>query len=218
MVYGGHIIATPGRRWCILVSYWVVLSSIVVPRGYLIELYNKDWMPISWLHVASVISSIAIFLSCWDWGAYAFGRQWSLFSTIVYPIGHIIDTLMWYTIFDIGKEWLSFPESSMFTQYLAGHFLLSMFVFGHRKTFEVWYLPEHHPPRHIRGEFYYVIAAIFSSFLLTAIYHWRGDLRWCVLIKYAIDFFCCVRMRLPAPWMPYSDEHMEDKGWDWAGY
>jgi hypothetical protein len=175
-------------------------------------------MPLNTLYVASLINNIAIFLSLWTFGAYTFNRQWSLFSTIVYPIGHIIDSLMWYAIFDIGKAWLSSESASMAAQYCAGHFLFSLCVFAHRKTFEVWYLPEHHPPRHIRGGLYYVIAAISSSFFFSAIYHWYGDLRWCVLVKYIVDLYCCIRMRLPAPWMPCSNEHEKDKGWDWAGF
>jgi hypothetical protein len=220
MAYGDHIIVTPFKRWCILVAYWAVLATFVIPRGYLAALYHQEWKPLNAVYLASLIVQVPIFLSLWTFAAYAFNRPWSLFATIVYPIGHIIDSLMWYAVFDMGKAWSSSSSSSssMTVQYFAGYFVLSLFVFAHRKTFEVWYLPEHHPPRDVRGGLWYVIAAVTGSFFFAAIYHWYGDLKWCVLVKYIIDLYCCIRMRLPAPWMPYSNEHEKDKRWDWAGF
>jgi hypothetical protein len=217
MAYGDHLIVSPFRRWCILFSYWSLLASFVIPRGYLRALYEQDWKPLNTFYVASLILNV-LFLSLWTLAAYTFHRPWSLFSTIVYPIGHVIDSLMWYAIFDIGKTTFSSESSSMVVQYCAGHSLLSLVVVCHRKTFEVWYLPEHHPPRSVRGGLHYVAAAIVSSFFFSATYHWYGDLRWCILLRYVVDLYCCIRMRLPAPWMKYANEHEKDRGWDWAGF
>ena len=217
-MYGDHIIATPAQRWGILVTYWSALSGFVVPYGYLSALMAQEWKPLNSLYVFNMIVSLGIFLSLWTFSAYSFRRQFSFFSTIVYPIGHTIDTMFWFLVFDVGKSRFSSEASSMMAQYIAGHTLMSIWIIFHRRTFELWYLPEHHPPGHVRGNLWYVAAAGVTGFCFSSIYHWYGDLRWCVLVKYIIDLYCCIRMRLPSPWMPYGNDHEKDTGWDWTGY
>lgn len=226
-MYGDHLIISPWKRWCILITYWGLLAAWVLPQGYGILLWEQDWLPLSPLHAASLIHQVGIFLSLWTYSAYTFGREWSLFSTIVYPIGHILDTLMWAAVFDTAKTYLASTEHSSYVlgepsedvySYWIGHLCLSMVIACHRKTMEVWYLPEHHPPRHVRGNLWYVPAAIGSSFFFTAIYHFYGDLKWCVLLKFIVDFYCCIRMRIQAPWGSYRNEHEKDRKWDWAGF
>jgi hypothetical protein len=230
-MYGDHMIATPLKRWCILATYWVFLLSFLVPRGNISAIINQEWMPLDMLHAVHLVVSTSVFLSMWTFSAYAFHRPFSLFAAIVYPIGQILDSLMWFLMFDIGRNWVvvgssyyySSPATSNHTStgvapYVGGLLLFTLYVLVHRKTLELSYLPEHHPPRSVRGNLFYVIAAVVSGSLAVAVYHWTGDLRWCILVKYTQDLYCCIRMRMPAPWMTYGDEHEAHKAWDWAGF
>jgi hypothetical protein len=203
-MFGDHVVATPLERWCILVAYWFVIANFVISRGYMRNLYDQEWMPLNALYAASLILRVPVFLSTWSVSAFAFRRPWSLFATIVYPIGCIFDTLMWYAVFDIGKGYAYHMTSGMAMQYFAGYLFLSLYVHAHRQNFALWYLPEHLPPIYVRGNRYHVPAGIASSFLNSAIYHWYGDLRWCVLVKFVVDLYCCIRIRMPAPWMTYK--------------
>jgi len=223
-MYGDHIIVPPWQRWSILVTYWAILAAWVIPQGYVSILWNQEWLPLSPLHAVSLIHQVGIFLSTWTFAAYTFGREWSLFSAVMYPIGHILDTLMWFAIFDAAKAALVTPDfirgapSTDVYAYWVGHMCLSVVILSHRKTMEVFYLPEHHPPKHVRGGLWYVPAAITSGFFLTSMYHFYGDLKWCVLLKFVVDMYCGIRMRLPAPWSSYRNEHEKDRGWDWVGF
>eukprot|EP00339_Tiarina_fusa_P016208 CAMPEP_0116998636 /NCGR_PEP_ID=MMETSP0472-20121206/1638_1 /TAXON_ID=693140 ORGANISM="Tiarina fusus, Strain LIS" /NCGR_SAMPLE_ID=MMETSP0472 /ASSEMBLY_ACC=CAM_ASM_000603 /LENGTH=67 /DNA_ID=CAMNT_0004697847 /DNA_START=420 /DNA_END=620 /DNA_ORIENTATION=+ len=64
-MYGDHIVVSPFKRWCILVAYWSVLASFVIPQGYLSDLLQQEWLPLSTLHAASLVVNVAIFLSLW---------------------------------------------------------------------------------------------------------------------------------------------------------
>jgi hypothetical protein len=218
-MYGDHLIIPPWQRWTILVVYWGILAAWVIPQGYVTALIQQEWLPLSPLHAAHLIHQVGIFLGTWTFAAYTFGRSWSLFSTIVYPYFHILDTLMWFAVFDKAQHvmLLDSPTKSMHS-YLLGHMVMSLVILCHRKTLEVWYLPEHHPPAHVRGGLWYVPAAIISSFFFSAIYYFYGDLKWCVLVKFCVDLYCSIRMRLPSPWSPMLLEHEKDRGWDWTGF
>lgn len=225
-MYGQHLVIPPWQRWAILVVYWGILAAWVIPQGYVSALIQQEWLPLSPLHAAHLIQ-MGIFLGTWTFGVYTFGRPWYLFSTVIYPCFHILDTLMWFAVFDKAQAILVLvdpyhhqyhpSQTPSIRSYLLGHMVLSLVILIHRKTFELWYLPEHHPPQHIRGGLWYVPAAIISSFFFSAIYYFYGDLKWCVLVKFTVDLYCSIRMRLPSPWSATLKEHEKDRAWDWTG-
>ena len=52
---------------------------------------------------------------------------------------------------DNGEE--SYDTSSSLFLWLCGYIFVSCYVALHRKTFELWYLPEHHPPSSTRSKY-----------------------------------------------------------------
>ena len=189
MAYGQHRILTPFQRWGLLVGYWSVAMAIVIPTGLFNNLLEQDWMVMDNWKAIHLLESTAIFFHVWSLASYSFGRRFSLFSTMVYPVGHISDTLLWLTIFDFGRKILPlYPYAGGMTTY-------SLYVILHRNTLEVSYLPEHHPPAGVRSsnisgkETVYVLAAILSGFLMMAVYHKTNDTKWVVLVKFVQDFF-----------------------------
>ena len=285
MGYGDHWIATPSQRWTVLVTYWMVLYVVLKQFGYMNYIYDivamtffgKPFMvtiTLTKLHILSLVIHM-LFLSFWRYSVYAFHRQISIFSTVVYPIGHILDTLLWYAIFDFGSKVVygsaivqsslnnlfkfyaqnyhkfyiydsttttttttstnSISEDNLHETYdtliswCIGYMFMSIGIMLHRRTFEVWYLPEHHPPTYIRNnQKRYLLFIIIATGIQSYIYHTTstndssgGGLYWCILVKYCMDLYCVLGIRLPSPFCEFNvKEH--DRNciyWkDWTGY
>ena len=102
------------------------------------------------MYFVSFIGFIPIFIAAYDISAYAFNRKLSIFSTIVFPLGHINDTLRWYFTFDIGRAITVFVggkvmdgEMPMWMKFIGGWAAFAIFMMIHRANFELSYLPEH---------------------------------------------------------------------------
>lgn len=237
MAYGKHWVATPRQRWTVLLVYWSFWAYVLEVR--LSSLWSFDMTfqkGIGPWHVLNLIVSFGLFLPTWTYSCYAFQRPLSYFSCIVYPLGHVLDTLSWLAIFDMAQSWgqtiLGLRPHSFWFPY----FITCVYVGLHRNTMELIYLPEHHPPPP-RGKKTYVLYAVLNLTLFCWIHandttltditigeaipmFTQDSAKWIVVVKYCIDLFCCTTMRLPSPFMEYNHEHNEhDKRWNWSdGY
>lgn len=154
MGYQDHPIWSPTKRWTVLVAYWclcfILASALGVPAKVLEqEAKTRD----HWMYLVSYLLLIPIGIGCYDYSAFAFNRKFSLFSTIVYPIGHMNDTLRWYFAFDLGRMIADAVIGALFGWapgwvqklggYIGGQAAFSLFMIQHRANQELWYLPEH---------------------------------------------------------------------------
>lgn len=214
MGHADHQVWAPSKRWAILVAYWAVSFSLAYQKGLVTYLLEQDVKtPDHWMYLVGFIGHIPLMLAAWDFSAYAFNREVKPFVAIVYPLGHNCDTLRWYYSFDLGrtiiktvcKLLLKWDHVGMLLQFIAGWGCFAMFMMTHRKTFELWYLPEHHPPKeidgkYIRGNSLYIITGIFISIPMMWIFHFRGDMIWGMVLQYGYNLYVALRVRIPQPW------------------
>lgn len=205
-------------RWALLVGYWAMSFSLAHSRGlvtYFLEQEVKA--PNHWMYLVGFICHIPVFLSVWDYSAYAFNREVSIPVAIIYPLGHCCDTLRWYYSFDLGRSIITFvlklllgwDDVGMTIQFIGGWAGFAAFMMVHRATFELWYLPEHHPPKEImvngkpqpvRGNSLYIFVGVFISIPVMWIFHFRGDMIWGMALQFACNLYVALRVRIPAPW------------------
>ena len=151
MGYGDHKVWAPWKRWALAIAYWTVCYGLASLRGLPKKLLEQEVKtPNHFMYLVSFIGFVPVFIAAYDISAYAFNRPLRLFSTIVWPIMHILDTLRWYFSFDVGRAIVIFigtklfgEEPSMLLQYIGGWAGFALFMIKHRETFELWYLPEH---------------------------------------------------------------------------
>lgn len=151
MAYGDHTVWAPQKRWSLMVGYWAVAFVLAWTRGLQAEILKLNVkIPDHGMYFVSFIGFIPIFIAAYDISAYAFNRKLSIFSTIVFPLGHINDTLRWYFTFDIGRAITVFVggkvmdgEMPMWMKFIGGWAAFAIFMMIHRANFEISYLPEH---------------------------------------------------------------------------
>ena len=82
------------------------------------------------------------------------------------------------------------------------------------------------PAKERRGNSLYIVVLAVASFPMMWIYHYKDDIVWGFLLKYAFDLYVCIRIRLPHPLDPGNHEQEGKRGkegqkyWDqfWVPY
>ena len=227
----------PYQRWIILFSYWLFLFTFVVyPFGYLdniIALYNTSFSTTSsrvgantsgrsvYIHIATFIYFHPIMLALWN-ETYinSFGRKFSWFSAIFYPLGQTLDTMMWCASFDLGCNSVVYLGShNIFNvqqqalQFLFGTVTMITFIAIHRITIEQWYIPLHHYPPNEDPNVKlktvpFIIVACVGSIIFALDWYMTRDILFLIVIRYAFDLHICLRIRFPDPW---QDDNMASK-------
>lgn len=215
--WGDHPIITPAKRWTWCAAYWAVCAVAAKTTGKIDFLINQEWKAINPLYAVHLVMLNSLGLASWDWSAFAFERPFRVFSTIVYPLFHILDALAWYVVYDASKFILNkvlglvgINDVSKVIQWLFGVAVLGGgYITFHRSFFELRCLPEHHPEPSPEGrglKIVYVVGLAVCAFPMFAIYEWYGDMRFGVLTRYAADLYFAIRMRLSNPWDDYGEE------------
>jgi len=221
--WGDHPIATPATRWKWCAGYWVVCALAAHFMGTIDYALKQEWLaPNAW-YVVHLILHLPLYLGTWDWSAFAFNRPFRFFASIVYPLMHNLDTLMWFAVFDFGKLILSklYSGDSKLVQFLAGWGLYAVFIAWHRGSLELRCLPEHHPepsPVGRGNKLAYVLAGIIISIPTMLIYHIFGDMRWGMMLQYSANLYFAIRMRLSDPWDKYDDADKVNYEQRWLPY
>ena len=177
--------ATPKQRWMLLVSYWLLLLlGIAIPFRYIHELQvSIRTMAIApaptYLLLLNFVHSIwNCPLLLWVWNkTYVshYDRPLRYFATVVYPLCHVVDTMLWISAIDFGSSYVArtfFTNSIPVVQIACGFVCVSCVIACHRITFEQWYLPQHHYPPDTdpivkKTVIRFVLTACFGAFIMT---------------------------------------------------
>jgi len=226
--WGDHTIVTPANRWTLLAGYWVVCGVVAHLMGVLDYAFQQEWLAPNVWYFVHLIIHLPLHLAVWDWAAFSFDRPFRYFATVVYPLMHNFDSLMWFSVFDIGKLILRkvyTGETSKLVQFLAGWAVYALYLMWHRATLELRYLPEHHPeppsdtfPEGRGRKALYVLAGIITSIPMLAVYHVFDDMLWGLMIQYAYNLFIAIRIRMPDPWDKYDNSDRDNNKEKWLPF
>jgi len=226
--WGDHTIVTPANRWTWCAGYWLVCGVVAHFMGTLDYALKQEWLAPNVWYVVHLILHLPLYLASWDWAAFSFDRPFRFFATIVYPLMHNFDTLMWFSVFELGKLILSkvyTGETSKLVQFLAGWAAFAAFMMWHRGFLELRCLPEHHPeppsdafPEGRGSKLLYVLSGIIISIPTMAIYHFFDDMRWGLMLQYAANLYIAIRIRMPAPWDKYDKADKDNNKDKWLPY
>ena len=183
------------------------------------------------LHILHGIWNCPLLLCLWKKTYVSnYNRPLRSFATIVYPLCHVVDTILWISAIDFGSTYVAktlLQSTNLVIQISCGFVCVSCVIACHRITLEQWYLPQHHYPPDTdpivkQTVIRFVLTACCGTFIMTCnrILHVHANyssthddtsLVVIVLVKYIFDTIIASTIHIPNPWDKNDNSYARNK-------